>query len=40
MADLRAGLRELSLQGVQETGRKIGEGAYGVVQEYVYKGLR
>ena len=39
MVDLRVGLRELSLEGVTETGRKIGEGAYGVVQEYDYKGL-
>ncbi len=40
MVDLRAGLRELSLEEVKETDREIGKGAYGVVLEYVYKGLR
>ena len=40
MVDLRAGLKELSLEGVKPTGREIGKGAYGVVEEYVYKGLR
>lgn len=40
MADLRFSLRELSLDGVEETDCEIGRGAYGVVKEYIYKGLR
>lgn len=40
MADLRHSLHELSLKGVTDAGREIGRGAYGVVKEFTYKGLR
>jgi len=40
MADLRMSLRDLSLDGVEETELEIGRGAYGVVKEYIYKGMR
>ncbi len=33
-------LRELSLQGVEDTGREIGKGAYGVVREVNVMGKR
>lgn len=37
MADLRMSLRELQLQDVEETGREIAKGAYGVVKEVKIK---
>ena len=40
MVDLRISLRELSLGGVECRGGEIGRGAYGVVKEYTYNGLR
>ena len=35
-----AELRDLELEGVEETGRELGRGAYGVVMELKVKGLR
>ena len=35
-----AAMLELELDGVEETGRELGRGAYGVVLELKVKGLR
>lgn len=40
MVDLRTSLKDLTLEGVKERDVQIGVGAYGVVKEYVYQGLR
>ena len=40
MANLRMSLRELQLQDVEETGREIAKGAYGIVKEVKIKGCR
>ena len=38
--DLREQLRELEVEGVEETDKELGRGAYGVVVELKVNGLR
>ena len=40
LSQLRSQLRGLELEGVEETDEELGRGAYGVVVELNFKGLR